>query len=363
VHRPTHPEALRILLRRILYRGAEHRRAQRLPFGSEVRWRTGWRAEHSPMVEVSASGCRLHTRRGPRIDALVRIWIPPEATGDRRIALRGRVVRRDALAAPDPRRRWELAVEFETLSRRMQSRLDALLARCARRPGLLALPVATGLETAPPITVLAAATPATPTLAAAPETPAFPATPTVAAPSDSETEGVGATPAATRAAIASRVDFALDAEPDDAPAWERRAAPAPPDPGAPFEDRRRLPRARLEHGIVALDDASARALLALVGRDLSARGMRIDPHPELVLHQRLRIALYDASTAAPLLLDALVARDDGEAGLGLHFVDLPPEAAAQLARLVSALPSVQTLHPRPARVVVGELLLRERPAA
>jgi hypothetical protein len=90
--------------------------------------------------------------------------------------------------------------------------------------------------------------------------------------------------------------------------------------------------------------------------------MRIDPHPELVLHQRLRIALYDASIAAPLLLDALVARDDGEAGLGLHFVDLPAETEAQLARIVSGLPSVQTLHPRPARVVVGELL-RERPAA
>ena len=299
VHRPTHPEALRILLRRILYRGAEHRSAQRLPFGSEVRWRTGWRGERSPMVEVSASGCRLHAHRGPRIGARVRIWIPPEATGDRRIALRGRVVRRDSLSAPDPLRRWELAVEFETLSRRMQRRLDALLARCARRPGLLAVPVATGLEAAPPIRVLAAATP---------------------------------------------------------------LAAAPAAPGEPPEDRRRMPRARLERGIVALDDAGTRARHALVGRDLSARGMRIDPHPELVLHQRLRIALYEPSIGAPVLLDAEVARDDGEAGLGLHFVDLPPETAAHLARIVSALPSVQTLQPRPTRVVVGELL-GERPAA
>ena len=82
----------------------------------------------------------------------------------------------------------------------------------------------------------------------------------------------------------------------------------------------------------------------------------------LVLHQRLRIALYEPSIAAPVLIDAVVARDDGDAGLALHFVDLPPEGAAQLVQIVSALPSVQALRPLPTRVFLGELL-RDRPAA
>jgi len=372
VHRPTHPEALRILLRRILYRGSEHRRAQRLPFGSEVRWRAGWRSERGPMVEVSASGCRLHARRARRVGARVRIRIAPEASGDRRIALRGRVVRCDR--RPGGELRYELAVEFEALPRRMQRRLDALLAGCARRPGLLAMPVATGLGAVPAIAVLAPAPPAAdapaPEPAALAPEPVAPAPePAAAAPEPAAaaaTAGPAVPVAPAEEALAPPPPSAPAAPADDvcdrdAPAWERRAAAAPV-AREPIAERRRVARARLEREIVALDATGTRAVHALVGRDLSAHGMRIDPHPDLALHQTLRLALYEPSVAAPVVIEARVARDDGEAGLALHFVDPPAETAAQIARIVAALPAVQLLRPHPARILVGELL-RGRPAA
>jgi hypothetical protein len=90
--------------------------------------------------------------------------------------------------------------------------------------------------------------------------------------------------------------------------------------------------------------------------------MRIDPHPELALHQRLRLALYEPSVAQPVVFDAEVVRDDGGAGLALRFVDVAPEVAEQLAQIIAALPAVQSLRPEPRRIVIGELL-RERPAA
>ena len=299
VHRPTHPEALRLLLRQILYRGAEQRHARRLAFGAEVAWRRGWRRRRSPMLDLSASGCRILAGHTPRIDARVRLVIPPEATSDRRIALRGRVVRRELRPGADDGMRYCLAIAFDAPSARMQQRLDALLARIARGPARL--PRAS------------------------------------AAPLEARTPAAEALPSALAASA-------------PAPAPGAEAAPAL------RSERRRAPRARLDREIVALDESATRAIHALVGRDLSSAGMRIDPHPDLALHQRVRIALYDATLAAPLVIDAEVSRDDGEAGLALRFVDVAPEAAMQLGRVVAALPAVESLRPEPRRAVLAELL-------
>jgi hypothetical protein len=125
---------------------------------------------------------------------------------------------------------------------------------------------------------------------------------------------------------------------------------------APVGDRRRLPRGRLDREAVALDATGTRVIHALVGRDLSPAGMRIDPHPELGPNERLRIALYEASESGPLVLDAAVARDDGESGLMLRFLDVAPELAARLERIVAALPAAESLRPAPRRIVLGEYL-------
>jgi hypothetical protein len=307
VHRPTHPEALRLLLRRCLFRGEEQRRAERLPFGSEVVWRTGWRKQRGPMVEISATGCRLHARRDARVGARIRIGIPPEASGDRRIALRGRIARRDVVAGADERDLHVLAVAFDEPSARMGRRLQALLARTDRGPAML------------------------PRERSASE-------PAAAAPpaGDALQPGAGVPVVAGIPGVAS--------------------APASRPADAPGVERRRVPRVRLEREVVALDAAGTRTVQTLVGRDLSAHGMRVDPHPELSLGQRLRLALYEPSVARPVLLEAVVARDDGEAGLALHFVDPSPETAGEIAAIVASLPALQALRPEPRRIVLGAWL-------
>jgi hypothetical protein len=44
-----------------------------------------------------------------------------------------------------------------------------------------------------------------------------------------------------------------------------------------------------------------------------------------------------------MIVTAVVARDDGEAGLGLHFVDLSAETQSRIDAMVAALPAVESL--------------------
>jgi hypothetical protein len=97
----------------------------------------------------------------------------------------------------------------------------------------------------------------------------------------------------------------------------------------------------------------------LFGRDLSSGGMRVDRHPELRVGARLRLALYDAAREAPLVVEAVVARDDGPRGFGLQFLSMTPELAQRLEQLVATLPPVERLDDGEAGAlgsVVGEIV-------
>ena len=131
------------------------------------------------------------------------------------------------------------------------------------------------------------------------------------------------------------------------------AQPSPaPGEGA---ERRGLPRTAFDREIVTVDSMH-RVEHALVGRDLSRSGMRVRPHPDLQVGQRVRVALYNSADADVLLLDAGVARDDGPRGLALHFVDVSASDEVRLRAFVARLPAVQALQPRPETVVLGRLL-------
>jgi hypothetical protein len=84
--------------------------------------------------------------------------------------------------------------------------------------------------------------------------------------------------------------------------------------------------------------------IALVGRDLSARGMRIERHPDLTLGDRFRLALHGPTLARPITLDAAVVRDDGEQGLALAFIGVSSGIARTLEKLVACLPDVESLE-------------------
>ena len=130
-------------------------------------------------------------------------------------------------------------------------------------------------------------------------------------------------------------------------------------PYDPAGSERRRPRALFAREVLALDQAADSVLHVLVGRDLSTGGIRVEPHPGLAVGDLLRLAIYDASAKEPFIVRARIERDDAGAGLGLQFVDIEPEALAQLEAAIDSLPAVEALRPAeadPQGVLVAQIL-------
>jgi len=87
--------------------------------------------------------------------------------------------------------------------------------------------------------------------------------------------------------------------------------------------------------IFGLDDC------ALIGRDLSPRGLRVDPHPALAIGSSLRLSLTGAVNDEKILVDARVIRDDGENGVALHFDWIEPKSEKTLHALIGQLPAIE----------------------
>jgi hypothetical protein len=107
----------------------------------------------------------------------------------------------------------------------------------------------------------------------------------------------------------------------------------------------------------------SRALRVLIGRDLSAGGMRVEPNLDLAIGDRLHLAIYADPGEEPLLVWATVERDDAERGLGIAFDELDDDVTAKLERLVISLPAVESLHDSEVDAmgtVVTEMLPPER---
>ena len=97
----------------------------------------------------------------------------------------------------------------------------------------------------------------------------------------------------------------------------------------------------------------------LMGRDLSAGGMRIERLPGIALGERFRLALYGPSPLEPFEVSARVIRDDGEEGLALAFEAVDPAVAEALEKLVACLPDVESLEEEESHAmgaVLSELL-------
>ena len=90
----------------------------------------------------------------------------------------------------------------------------------------------------------------------------------------------------------------------------------------------------------APDSLDEEAAHVLMGRDLSRGGMRVDPNPLLAVGMNLRLAVHAETREAPMVLNAMVVRDDGEQGLLLRFRDLSTEVTRYLDYVIHALPLV-----------------------
>jgi hypothetical protein len=285
VRRPVHPEALRLLLGRALFRGRERRDAARVSLGCEVALRFGLRRRPATLIEVSRTGGRVHTNEWVEPGDSLQLRIPEAVTGNRPLALAARVLRSqrqrggaDGLVS--------VALRFDRLPDATRARLEALIAAHTLGPTPLGRAVA-GVPAAAPSIIRAAA---------------------------------------------ARADA----------------------------ERRKSARAPHRREVVALDRALDRVRYALLGVDLSAGGVRVEPHPELALGDRIRIALYEATSPAPILVEAVAVRDDGERGVVLRFRNLDADAQAAVARMAGAAPQIETSHDAArSSLVVAELCERQ----
>jgi hypothetical protein len=119
------------------------------------------------------------------------------------------------------------------------------------------------------------------------------------------------------------------------------------------EDRRSSPRKAYAQQILAANNGKARGLIS---SDLSPLGMRVEPDDSLALGDQLKLALYGNTRLPPVLVEAVVARDDGDEGWMLQFHDLSEETAFQLTQLVDSLPDID--GPASPGVLVSEILER-----
>jgi len=146
-----------------------------------------------------------------------------------------------------------------------------------------------------------------------------------------------------------------DAPPSERPRWEpleeapeRRTKPRDDPP-----DRRGSPRLRYARPVLVKGDGASRVLM---GRDLSAGGMRVVRDPRLAVGDELKIALYGEPGIPPLMLQAEVAREDGPF-LMLRFRETDEGGDAWLERLLGTLPvsgADESGHSTP--MVVSEIL-------
>jgi len=301
VRRPVHPEALRLLLLRALYRGREQRAQPRLPVGSQVTWISGCQPGRATLVEISQGGCRLLATRDVAPGTRVALQIPRHLVGGVGLVLRGQVVRAHGSPAGETPDETILAVEFDPSGFLARDRIDSLLRQ---------------LEIGP------------------------------AVPSEGE---ISASQPVAEPAPAKAVPPARPTATPEAPA----AQPSQADPV-----HRHQRRAPIRMEVVAVDERAERVIHVFVGRDLSTGGLRVEAHPAIVLGDALRLAIYCAAGSDPLIVDAQVIRDDGDAGFGLRFLDVDPTATQKLEAIVTSAPTevVETGDAERRSVLVGEIL-------
>ncbi|MGI9591635.1 MAG: PilZ domain-containing protein [Myxococcota bacterium] len=125
-------------------------------------------------------------------------------------------------------------------------------------------------------------------------------------------------------------------------------------------DRRAGERHEYPQHVIALGVEAARVLL---GRDISLGGMRVSPHPDVRLGDELTISVHVRAREKPLVLQARVARDEGENGLVLQWSELSADARHYLTRMVEFLPVIATRQgtDEGTGVVVSEILDHHSP--
>lgn len=290
VRRPFHPTALRGLLLHCIYQGPEKRKAQRVSIGAAVHFQAGWRKRGALLAEISTRDCRILASKPVDVGRRLKLRLPAELAGRRVLHLDGRVVRTSR--TQDGAGSHEICILFDPLESRESQRLKDLVAAHAQGPAVLKGAAARHL--------------------------------------DRNRKQDPAEEVRVRRSLISFGGPARREGSDAAPAVDSALA-------AGGEERRADSRHAFRRRVIALSQEATRVL---VGRDISLRGMRIDPTRTLEVGNELQIAIHVPGSETPLVLDVRVDRDDGPQGLLLHFVDLTRTAASYLEDMIGGLPGL-----------------------
>jgi hypothetical protein len=135
--------------------------------------------------------------------------------------------------------------------------------------------------------------------------------------------------------------------PAPAPRAPRRRRSVLPASGERRAETRRL----FNRQILGGNEGIARIL---IGRDLSKQGLRVEREAAFSVGDELKLALYGGVGSSPVMLKAVVERDDGELGWYLHFEALTPAVAKDIEKLLDSLVPVDP--PEGAGRVLTEVL-------
>lgn len=296
VRLPCDETIWRLLIRRALYHGDERREDPRVAMGAPVSLTLDDDEREATLMDVSNRGCRLVGARPFELGSAITIQLDDAATGDGLLSLSGHVARVSADSTRGDEAIHAASVIFDEMDESMQVRLGGLINRWSMGPPSVSDPADADVELPPcPSRVIPGLT------------------------LDDETDPairVGERVGVHCAGIAS-------------PEVPRGV------------DRRGHARGAFTGTVVATSDESRRVLM---GRDLSAGGMRIERLPGIELGDTFRLALYGPSPLEAFEVSARVIRDDGEEGLALGFTDVSPAIAETLEKLVACLPEVESLE-------------------
>jgi c-di-GMP-binding flagellar brake protein YcgR len=151
VRDPVHPLALRVLLQRALFSGADSRGAPRVACGHGVTFKTGLFRRRATLVDLSLRGCRLLTGKALKEKAAITVQIPKDLAGGRALDLPGHVVR----ASPADREggasaEHSVGIRFAPLEGDAKNRLRAVLAERVLGPAVLPGPIPVAGPVRPP---------------------------------------------------------------------------------------------------------------------------------------------------------------------------------------------------------------------
>ncbi|HXZ86703.1 MAG TPA: PilZ domain-containing protein [Myxococcota bacterium] len=152
-----------------------------------------------------------------------------------------------------------------------------------------------------------------------------------------------------RAVLAERVigPASLGAAIPHSPSLERpvpgaAAAAKPSAPAAAPQRKKRVNRrARYRKQVRAVEGGDSYMILC---RDISVGGMRIEPVEGLAMGAKLALAIQISAREEPVMVEAEVLRDDGEAGLALRFDWIGEDSKRRIERLLATLPAIEPLQ-------------------